>query len=46
MIIPTLIGLAALFSIASIVLSIDESSRDTTTTKPGELPVWVRYGRG
>lgn len=45
MIIPTLLGLAVIFSIASIVLSIDESSRDTTTP-PGELPFWVRYGRG
>ncbi len=46
MIIPTLIGLVAIFSIASIVLSVDESSRETTTTRPGELPFWVRYGRG
>jgi hypothetical protein len=45
MILPTLLGLAAIFAIASIVLSIDESSRDTTTP-PGELPFWVRYGRG
>ena len=42
MIIPTLLGLAAIFSIATIVLSTDDSPRDTTHA--GELPYWVRYG--
>ncbi len=42
MIIPTILGLAVIFSIASIVLSTDDSPRDRTPA--GELPFWVRYG--
>jgi hypothetical protein len=45
MIIPTLLGLAVVLSIASLVLGLDESDRDRSTP-PGELPFWARYGRG
>jgi hypothetical protein len=43
MIIPTMLGLIALFAVISIVLSGDDR-RDDLVDRNGQLPYWVRYG--
>jgi hypothetical protein len=43
MIIPTLLVLAVIFSVAAIILSYDDPSQNTIDGT-GELPFWIRYG--
>ena len=40
MIIPSVLLLIVIFSVASIVLSGDDDRQD----RPGELPYWIRFG--
>ena len=43
MVIATIIGLLALFSLITILVS-SEDPRDTERYRKTDLPLWVRYG--
>ncbi len=45
MIIPTMLGLIALFAVVSILFSADPTDRrDDLADRNGQLPFWIRFG--